>query len=121
MLSRESSATLISAVTAFIYKEARLQDEKRAEAAARQRAKAEAAAAAKALALERDIGTAQRLAAEREHSERQAEVHLHHVAGIVEAVAGRCARRVDVCQENGLHLIIEIHRIEYRLLLTRSV
>ena len=27
MLSRESSATLMSAVTAFIYKEARLQDE----------------------------------------------------------------------------------------------
>src|SRR3954468_57936 len=27
MLSRESSATLLSAVTAFIYKEARLQDE----------------------------------------------------------------------------------------------
>ena len=27
MLSRESSATLLSAVTAFIYKEARFQDE----------------------------------------------------------------------------------------------
>jgi len=32
MLSRESSATLIDAVTAFIYKEARLQDEHRYEA-----------------------------------------------------------------------------------------
>ena len=32
MLSRESSATLISAVTAFIYKEARLQDEHAYEA-----------------------------------------------------------------------------------------
>ena len=32
MLSRESSATLISAVTAFIYKEARFQDEHRYEA-----------------------------------------------------------------------------------------
>jgi len=32
MLSRESSATLISSVTAFIYKEARLQDEHQYEA-----------------------------------------------------------------------------------------
>lgn len=32
MLSRESSATLINAVTAFIYKEARLQDEHQYEA-----------------------------------------------------------------------------------------
>src|SRR5260370_28182955 len=32
MLSRESSATLMSAVTAFIYKEARLQDEHQYEA-----------------------------------------------------------------------------------------
>jgi 3-phenylpropionate/cinnamic acid dioxygenase small subunit len=32
MLSRESSATLLNAVTAFIYKEARLQDEHRYEA-----------------------------------------------------------------------------------------
>src|SRR5664279_1090255 len=32
MLSRESSATLMSAVTAFIYREARLQDEHRYEA-----------------------------------------------------------------------------------------
>jgi 3-phenylpropionate/cinnamic acid dioxygenase small subunit len=32
MLSRESSATLMNAVTAFIYKEARLQDEHRYEA-----------------------------------------------------------------------------------------
>ena len=32
MLSRESSATLMSAVTAFVYKEARLQDEHAYEA-----------------------------------------------------------------------------------------
>ena len=32
MLSRESSATLLSAVTAFIYKEARFQDEHQYEA-----------------------------------------------------------------------------------------